>query len=43
MEVATLKTWLMLLNRLKRKSSSQIGGKCYQDLYITKMSTIDII
>lgn len=32
MEVATLQTWLMLSNKLTRKSSSQIGGKEERDL-----------
>lgn len=29
MGAATLQTWLMLLNKLRRKFSSQIGGACH--------------
>jgi len=32
MEEATLKTWLMLLNKPRRKFSSLIGGKNQTDL-----------
>ncbi len=36
MEVATLQTWLMLSNKPRRKSSSQIGGKRQQYLDLVK-------
>lgn len=43
MEVATSKTWLMHLNKQRRKSSSQIGGKFQQNkLYQWKVKYISI-
>lgn len=38
MGAATLQTWLMLLNKLRRKFSSQIGGACnFNDLATQKV------